>query len=103
MAMYRTSRSVITLIVAFSILLTVPMAAGARALETPRSTLAVAEGWLGTALDWLQEALSLHGRGGRHRSPAPPTSIQAQDGTTTSSSTGGSCIDPQGNPKPWCL
>jgi hypothetical protein len=94
MAMHRTSRSVITLVVALSILLVVPMVAGARALETPHSTLAVAESWLGAALDWFQDVLSGLHRGGRHPSPGAPTGIHAKGGDP------GTCIDPQGNHYP---
>jgi hypothetical protein len=97
MAMHRTSRSLITLVAALLVLVIMPMAVGARGLETPHSTPAVAEGWLGAALDWFQDVLSLRGRGSRHPSPPTPIGIQEKDSGLPA---GGSCIDPQGIPRP---
>lgn len=100
--MYRTSRSVITL-VALSILLALPLAASARGLETPRPAAAAGESWLGAALDWFQDVLSLRGREGRHHAASSPAGFQSKEDSSTSGATGGSCIDPQGHPKPLCL
>jgi hypothetical protein len=68
--MHRTFRSLITLVVALSILLAVPISAGARGPEAPQPTLRAADGWLSAAIGWLQDALSAP----RHlvsRHPAP--------------------------------
>jgi len=90
--MHRTFRSLTTLVIALSILLAVPISAGARGHQAPQPTLRAAEGWVDAALGWLQDAVRRPAK--RHHSPA---GLQSKDAT------GGSCIDPQGNPKPWCL
>ena len=100
--MYRTSRSVITL-VALSILLALPLAASARGLETPRPAAAAGESWLGAALDWFQDALGLRGRESRRHVAGSPAGFQTKEDTSTNGAAGGPCIDPQGRPKPWCL
>ena len=100
--MYRTSRSVITL-VALSILLALPLAASARGLETPRPAAAAGESWLGAALDRLQDVLGLRGRQGRHHGASSAAGFQTKEENSTNGSTGGPCIDPQGRPKPWCI
>ena len=100
--MYRTSRSVVIL-VTLSILLVLPLAASARGLETPRPAAAAGESWLGTALDWFQDILDLRGRQGRHHGTSSPAGFQTKEESSTSGSTGGPCIDPQGRPKPWCI
>jgi hypothetical protein len=103
--MFRTSRSVITLIALF-ILLALPLAVGARGLETSRPVPVAGEGWLGTAFDWLQEAFGLRSREHRHQGTGSPAGFQAKEdpiggGSVGGSSTsGGSCIDPQGNRYP---
>lgn len=98
--MFRTSRFVITLVALF-ILLALPLAVGARGLETSRPGPAAGESWLGAALDWVQEALGLRGREHRHPGPGSSAGLQAKDGTAGgSTTTGGSCIDPQGNRYP---
>lgn len=92
--MHRTFRSLITLVLALSILLAVPISAGARGPETPQPTLRAAEGWMSAALGWLQDALSAP----RHlvsRHPAP-ANVQQKDSNTI----GGSCVDPMGNRYP---
>ena len=86
-----TFRSLITLVVALSILLAVPIPAGARGPEAPRTTLSAAEGWMSAALGWLQDALEAHRPASRHHSrPA----VQQKDAA------GGGCIDPQGDRYP---
>jgi len=92
----RTFRSLVTLVVVLSILLAVPISAGARGLESPRITLRAAEGWMSAALGWLQDALEVHRPASRHH---VPTGIQQKDASANSAS-GGSCIDPQGNRYP---
>lgn len=91
--MQRTFRSFITLVIALSILLTVPMAAGARGPEAPQPTLRAAAGWMSAALGWLQDALAAPRHlVSRHPSPA---GVQQKDAEIA-----GSCIDPQGNRYP---
>jgi hypothetical protein len=97
--MYRTSRSVITL-VALVILLALPLAVGARGLETPRPVAAAGEGWLGAALDWFQEVLGLRGREHRHQGTSSPASFQTKEDAGSNTASGGSCIDPQGGRYP---
>lgn len=87
----RTLGSLVTLVVVFSILLAVPVSAGARGPEAPRTTLSAAEGWMSVALGWLQNALEVHRPAGRHHVPAV---VQQKDAS------GGSCIDPQGDRYP---
>lgn len=94
--MHRTFRSLITLVVALAILLAVPVSAGARGPESPRTTLRATEGWVSAALGWLQDALTVRVLVSRHPAPASPVSMQQKEETTI----GGSCIDPQGNRYP---
>jgi hypothetical protein len=90
MAMHRTIRFLSTLVIALSILLAVPISAGARGPEAPR-TLSAAEGWMSAALGWLQDALEAHRPASLHHSrPA----VQQKDAA------GGGCIDPQGGRYP---
>jgi hypothetical protein len=101
--MYRMSRSVITL-VALLTLLALPLAASARGLDRPHSTASGEGGWLADVADWFQDFLSLHGRQGRHHTASSPSGFQTkEDENSTNGAAGGSCIDPQGRPKPWCL
>lgn len=94
----------VLVITALTAILAAP-AADARGLE-PRGPGARAEaGWLSDALRWLDQVLGF-------RRPAPRTgsSVTKEDtsgglsgtGTGDASTMGGSCIDPQGNPRPWC-
>lgn len=79
--------------------LTLVPVASARPLEAP-AVHDTDGGWLGSALKWVEDLIGL-------RRPAPPrqggtgsaTIVQKTDNTTN----GGSCIDPQGSPRPWCM
>jgi len=94
MAMHRTFRFAVTLMVALSILLAVPISAGTRGPEAPQPTLRAAGNWLNAALGWLQDALVVRHPGVRgHR---PPAGWQKVD----DNGIGGSCIDPQGDRYP---
>src|SRR3954469_15108325 len=100
MAMYRKSRSLIAPVAALSILLVLPMTAGARRPKEPHPTCGVAESWLNAAFDWLQGGLSHHGQGSGH----PSTGALASTWETAdppppppANRPGGSCIDPQGD------
>ncbi|MEA2600621.1 MAG: hypothetical protein QOF89_1613 [Acidobacteriota bacterium] len=97
--MYRTSRSVITLVV-LSILLALPLAAKARGLENSRPAVAAGESRLEAALNWFQDVLGLRGRESHHRAPSSPAGFQTKEGSSTNGAAGGSCIDPQGGRYP---
>ena len=92
--MHRTFRFAVTLMVALSILLAVPIPAGARGPEAPQPTLRAAEGWVSAALGWLQDALNV--RHPRVRGHQPPAGWQKVENTGI----GGSCVDPQGDRYP---
>lgn len=92
-------------IAALTVLLAAP-AAEARGLESRRPVVGAEAGWFSAALQWLEQALGL-------RRPAPRTgsSTAKEDtsgdlsgtGETGGASTmGGTCIDPNGYPRPWC-
>lgn len=85
------------LLSSFAVVLTltlVPMAS-ARPLEAP-ATLDSDGGWLGSALKWVEDAVGVR-RPNAHRPGSSPQASPRQDAKTSS---GGSCIDPQGYPKP---
>ena len=98
--MYHKSRSLIVPVATLSILLVLPMAAGARGLKSPHPTIEGPESWLSAAFDWLQGGFSRHGSG--HPSPGAPASLREKEelppppppGTNRP---GGSCIDPMGD------
>jgi len=95
--MHRASRYLVTILVALTILFVAPHSAGARGPGAPQPNLRTAESWVDAALGWLQDVLTPR-RPARHQhTSGAPGGIQTKDAT------GGSCIDPQGNPKPWCL
>jgi hypothetical protein len=98
MVMHRTFRSLITLVVAISILLAVPIPAGARGPEAPQLTSRALEGWVSAALGWLQDALTAPRHPMSHR--PSPTGVQQKEDEI-----GGSCIDPQGGERypPPCI
>jgi hypothetical protein len=94
-------------IAALTALLAAP-AAEARGLGSQRPGAGVEPGWMSAAVQWLEQALGL-------RRPAPRTgSSTAKEDTSggglsgggtgagDASTMGGSCIDPQGYPRPWC-
>ena len=87
----RTIRSLITLVVALSIYLALPISAGARGLDSSRTVLSAAEGWMSAALGWLQDILEVHRPASRHH--VPPV-IQQKEAA------GGYCIDPAGDRYP---
>ncbi|HEX4960950.1 MAG TPA: hypothetical protein VF173_08940 [Thermoanaerobaculia bacterium] len=95
--MYRNTRFLVTLVTALVLLIAVPMAVSARDLPAQRTALGAAQGWLGAAFHWVQEALRLHGRTSRHPSPGALASIHAASEPDPDP---GSCIDPQGNRYP---
>jgi hypothetical protein len=90
------SRLVFVLVTALT-LVVVPMA-GARSLETPQAAHRTLDGWFSTALRWAEELTGLRpAKPGHGGSSVTPTQ------TATKAAAGGSCIDPQGNPRPRCL
>jgi hypothetical protein len=93
-------------VTALTALLTVPMA-HARGLESPRPGARAEAGWLGAAMGWL-EAIT-----GVRLAPRTRAAVNKEEtGGTTSGggltgggeygTTGGTCIDPQGRPRPLC-
>jgi len=97
--MHRTSRYFVTFLVAFTILLVAPHSAGARGPGAPEPNLRAAESWVDAAIGWLQNILASH-RPASHPHSSDPGAIQQKDAELP---LGGSCIDPQGHPKPWCV
>ncbi|HSK81138.1 MAG TPA: hypothetical protein VLQ45_32085 [Thermoanaerobaculia bacterium] len=53
-------------------------------------------GWLGAAFDWFQNLLA-RGEQPRDRREGKPSTTKGRYPTN------GSCIDPQGNPRYWCI
>lgn len=99
----------VLVLVVLTALLAAP-AAEARSLGSQPAGTGVEAGWMSAALQWLEQALGL-------RRPAPRTgSSTAKEDTSGgslsgggtgltsggASTMGGTCIDPQGNPRPWC-
>lgn len=97
--MRRTPRYFVTILVALTILLVAPLSAGARGPGAPQPNLRAAESWVDAAIGWLQDLLASH-RPARRPHSSDSGIIQQKDAEHP---LGGSCIDPQGNPKPWCL
>ena len=96
--MSRIPRSrLVFVLVAVLALVVVPMAS-ARSLETPQVTHRTLDGWFSAALRWAEELAGLRPVTPDHggRSVTPPQAA-------TKGASGGSCIDPQGTPRPWCL
>ena len=79
--------------------LTLVPVASARPLEA-RAIHGADGGWLGSALKWVEDLIGF-------RRPAPPRQGGAGSPVivqkTDNSTNGGSCIDPQGSPRPWCM
>jgi hypothetical protein len=57
-------------------------------------------GWLGTAFRWAEEAAGLKRPGARRPGHSGSQTGVRKDANSTN---GGSCIDPMGNPRPWCV
>ena len=83
-------------VLALLALLVVPMA-GARTLS-PSSVHPADSGWLSAALLWVEDFAGLR-YSGLHGHSKPP--VNQKDGLNQPN--GGSCIDPQGHPRPICL
>ena len=82
--------------VAVLILVSVPLA-GARPLETSQAAQRTESGWFKSALKWVEE-LAGFVRSAAERAPGSPDAVQKSN-----SPMGGSCLDPTGNPRPWCM
>lgn len=106
--MNRTPGIRLVLVIAALTAILVAPAAEARGLESQGSGARVEAGWLSAALQWLDQVLGFRRLAPRTGSSATKedTSGGGLSGTGTSSddasTMGGSCIDPQGNPRPWC-
>ncbi|HEX9943854.1 MAG TPA: hypothetical protein VGG03_17720 [Thermoanaerobaculia bacterium] len=94
--MTRISRTrLVSVVVTILALIVVPMAS-ARPLENPQAVQRAEGGWFGTALKWLEDLAGFRRPDpGRHHRPGS----QEKGGNST---TGGSCIDPTGRPRPGC-
>ena len=94
--MTRISRCLLVIVLTAALALVSVPFVGARPLETSQGGERTESGWIGAALGWLESlvklhysALSRHGRATSMKDDATPT--------------GGSCVDPEGHPRPWCL
>jgi hypothetical protein len=99
MAMPRIPQSRLVFVLVTALALVVVPMAGARSLETPQAAHRTLDGWFSAALRWAEELAGLRAvtpdHGGR--------SATAPHQQGTKAAAGGSCIDPQGNTRPWCL
>ena len=96
--MTRMFRLYLVLVIAIVLALASVPFASARPLGTSPSIERTAGGWIGTAVRWLEDVAGLQ-RSISNRAAAAPTANQKDGGNAA---TGGSCLDPQGHPKPWC-
>lgn len=80
-------------------LIVVPMA-GARTVESPAVSRVHNADWMGATLLWIEGLLGLQRSG--HQLGVPNSNELAPPSSGTLVPNGGSCIDPGGNPKPWC-
>ena len=85
-------------------LVTLAPAAYARPLESGETVLAVDLSWFDAALSWLQSLLPGGERPLGRLNVAVSQSKSTSDPTLSYTVTPmtGSCIDPQGSPRPWC-
>jgi hypothetical protein len=93
--MTRAPRVRSILVVAALLALLVPPIAGARTVSGSPAPLS-GTGWLGAALHWAEGLAGLRSHG--HRRPP----VHRKDGGSSSTTNGGSCIDPGGRPNPLC-
>jgi hypothetical protein len=98
MTMPRIPRSRLVFVLVTALTLVVVPMAGARSLEAPQAAQRTLDGWFSVAARWVEDLAGLRPAAPNHgrRSATPP---QQQ----TKAAAGGSCIDPHGNPRPWCL
>ena len=83
------------------VLVSMPLAS-ARPLATSRVVEHTVDGWFGAALRWLEDLFG-SGRSTTDRTAGSSKQKEAGVGGGGITPTGGSCADPTGNPKPWCL
>lgn len=89
----------------FVVLSLIALVPAAHALPVDSGEAAPTVSWLGAALSWLQSLLPGGGSPLGHLGVAVWQSKPASDPTLDSSRLvpmTGSCIDPQGSPRPWC-
>lgn len=88
----------ICLVVAVVCSLMFVAAPGAHAIprEDSQPEARIESSWLGAAFDWFQDLLGLNERPQARREGKPATNKGRYP-------TNGSCIDPQGHPRPWCI
>lgn len=87
------SRVVVVSVFALSLNVTLTPAAHAQPHESGRVDAGTSRSWTDEAMNWLNEFL---GRQVQDRAQSSMMIVFDGDGSTT----GGSCIDPWGNPKP---
>jgi hypothetical protein len=98
MAMPRIPQSRLVFVLVTALALVVVPMAGARSLETPQAAHRTLDGWFSAALRWAEELAGLRPAAPDHGGRSATAQQQGTKGAA-----GGSCIDPQGHPRPWCL
>jgi hypothetical protein len=98
MAMYRIPQSRLVFVLVTALALVVVPMAGARSLETPQAAHRTLDGWFSAALRWAEEIAGLRPVTSDHGGRSATASQ-----TATKAAAGGSCIDPHGETRPWCL
>jgi hypothetical protein len=94
MAMSRISRSRLASAVVIALTLVVVPMAGARPLESSQRVHQAVGGWVAAAVRWVEDLAGVRSAvPARHGRPGAPAIAEK-------TSSGGSCIDPQGYPKP---
>lgn len=94
------SRGFRQVVIAVTALIIISMPfAGARPLDTPKAAHSTDGGWLGTALEWLANLTELQRPTAERKEPTG----SSKSSDNPKSTTGGSCVDPAGHPRPWCL
>jgi hypothetical protein len=96
--MPRIPRSRLVFVLVTALTLVVVPIAGARSLETPQAAHRTLDGWFSAALRWAEELTGL-----RPAKPGHSGSSVTPPQVATKAAAGGSCIDPHGNTRPWCL
>jgi hypothetical protein len=89
------------LVIATVLALGTASVAGARPLQAPQATRNDGVGWFAAALRWLEHVAGVPRLASDRQDRSEPPATKEKPGDITP--TGGSCVDPQGNPRPWCL
>ena len=101
--MFRSVSRFVAALVIVCAFLTLAPAAYARPLALDQPALSFDVSWLQAVMSWLQRLLP---DSGERPLASAPAALKSGGSTTDGSwivvPNTGSCIDPQGNPKPWC-